>query len=136
MIQNKQRFLDEFGYKSPIPLSTRLRGFKKMADKNKFEVPDGFSAVEATQVKFEKVGDSVKGELLSKETGGNYGNPVYIIRDDEGKSRTVFSTVVLQTKMTDVNVGDEVYIVFTGTIPTKKKGQQDTKDFTVAVKRK
>lgn len=99
-----------------------------MADK------DGFEKVEDTVVKFEKAGDQVSGKLVGIEDGKKFGNKVYKILS-AGKTLTVFSSTVLETKMSSAAEGDDVKIVYLGEIPNKNKGLNAIRNFDVYIKR-
>lgn len=90
--------------------------------------------IEDNIFRFENVGDNVSGTLLKKEIGQVFGNEVYHIRRGENDVVVVFSTMVMQSRMASVDEGKDVKIVFTGTQPSKIKGQQDLKLFDVFVK--
>jgi len=88
--------------------------------------------VENKIFKFEKKGDEIEGELISKETGSNYGNEVYKIDTGEGVF-IVFGTSVLQSQMTEAKIGKAVRIVYQGEKKNEKKGQNPIKLFDVYV---
>ena len=89
--------------------------------------------IEDNIFRFEDVGDTIQGVLKQKEIGQVYGNEVYHIKTATDDF-VIFSTVVLQSRMAGVDIGNEVKIVFTGTQPSKKKGQEDVKLFDVFVR--
>ena len=84
--------------------------------------------------KFENVDDQIEGKLLKKEIGQVYNNEVYHIETNVG-TWVIFSTVVMASRMASVQEGDYVKIVYTGSTPSKKAGQQDTKLFDVFKKK-
>lgn len=90
-----------------------------------------FKKVEESIFKFEKPKDEIEGIFLSRESGINYNNEVYKIKQDDGKIFTIFSTRVLETQMKNVSLGDYIKIVFTGAKKAEKKGYEDTKLFEV-----
>ncbi len=94
---------------------------------------DDWKKTESEIFAFEKAGDSIEGVLKQKEAGGKYGNMVYKI-ESNGKSFVVFGTSVLEANMSDVNIDDEVKIVFTGLKPNPKDKQNDIKLFDVFTK--
>lgn len=94
-----------------------------MTEKNWNKIDDNI-------VRFEKVGDTVEGTLVSREQSTVYNNEVYHIKDKD-KVNVVFGTTVLSSKMASVGIGDDVKIIFTGTQPNKKAGQNDIKLFDV-----
>lgn len=78
-------------------------------------------------------GDTCEGTLLKRELG-RYGNEVYLLKTKD-KTWTVFSTAVMESRMTGVEIGEQVKIVYLGTQPSKTKGHQDVKLFDVFVDR-
>lgn len=88
--------------------------------------------VENKIFKFEKKGDEIEGELISKETGSNYGNEVYKIDTTDGVF-IVFGTSVLQSQMVEAKIGKQVRIVYQGEKKNEKKGQNPIKLFDVYV---
>jgi len=101
----------------------------KQGDK-KMEKTNNWNKIEDTIFKFEKDGDSIEGILMAKEDGRSYGNEVYKIKKDE-KIFSIFSTVVLASQMSKVNIGEEIKIVFMGEKENDKKGQNNIKLFEV-----
>lgn len=87
--------------------------------------------VEDMIFKFEKVEDSIYGVLMAVEHGSNFGNKVYKIKTEDGNIYTVFSTTVLESKMSTVKIGDTVKIVYVGDKENKKSGQNPIKVFEV-----
>ena len=81
--------------------------------------------------KFESEGDTVFGKLISKEKGYTYDNEVYKIETDDKKVLVIFSTSVLQSLMANINIGQEVKIVYLGSKQSEKKGFNDIKLFEV-----
>ena len=92
-----------------------------------------FKKVEDNIFKFEKVGDTIEGELQAVEIGANFGNKVYKIKGDDAKINVVFGTIVLESLMSAVSIGDYVKIEFAGTKENKKAGQEDIKTFDVSI---
>jgi len=82
--------------------------------------------------KEENEGDSIEGTLKNIREG-NYENKVYDIETEEGL-RTVFGSVVLDDRMAQVELGQKIKIVFTGTSPSKVPGRNPTKLYDVFVK--
>lgn len=87
--------------------------------------------VESQVFRFEKVGDSIEGILKAKEEGAVYGNEVYQIETSDGDTFAVFSTAILASRMAQVDVGEEVKIVFKGKEPSKKAGYEAMQLFDV-----
>jgi len=86
--------------------------------------------VESEIFKFTDIGDEIEGKLISVSDSQTHDNKVYQLEVGE-KNFTVFSTKVLETVMNNIKVGEDVKIVFKGTKPNPKKGQNDTKLFDV-----
>lgn len=118
----KNHKLTEFGFVSPI-------------DKSKQEVINmgEWKKIEAQTFKFDKVGAEIEGELVGIEDSKTYGNKLFKIETEEGV-KAIFGTSVMESQMMNVKIGDYIKIVFTGTQPNKKKGQNDIKLFDVFVK--
>jgi len=122
----KNRFLDEFGFHNPLPF--RKNGGMKMAKPQR-----KMRKVEDTIVKFEKPGDKAEGKLIARESGANFGNEVYKLEDEAGKTFAVFSTTILSTRMAGIPIGKWVVIEFTGTIKNSNPKYNDIKQFDVSV---
>jgi hypothetical protein len=86
-------------------------------------------------MKFDKAGDCIEGELLSREESKSFKNMVYKIQNDSGLY-TVFGTSVLDSMMKDVKDGSYIKISFDGTKENKNKGQNPIKLFKVFVKKR
>jgi len=110
--------LTRWGFKNPVGGCKMKEEYKKVSD---------------TIVKWETIGQTVEGKLLSVEDGHNYDNKVYKIQTEE-KLVTVFSTTVLASLMATVPIGSDICIEYTGTKENKKTGQNDIKLFDVGVK--
>jgi len=121
-----QNRLCTYGFKDPISNKYIKIGGNKMQEDQK-----EWKKVETELVKFENIDDTVEGVLLEAEIGGLYGNIVYKIKANDGKLKTVFSTLILESLMGNVKIGSNVKIVFTGTQENRKKGQNDIKLFDV-----
>jgi len=76
-----------------------------------------------------KTGDTIEGVLVSSEDGKKFGGKVYHIETPKGEQVVVFSTTVLEDRMSYVKVGEYCKIVFNGT--TKNAKGQETKMFNV-----
>lgn len=122
----KNRFLDEFGFHNPV--SFRKNGGMKMAKPQR-----KMRKVEDNIVKFEKAGDSVEGKLIARETGANFGNEVYKLEDDNGKTYAVFGTTILSTRMAGIAIGKWIKIEFTGTTKNSNPKLNDIKQFDVSI---
>lgn len=127
----KNKRLINFGFKKYDDFKNEMES-KNMKNKSE-NTKNEWKKVEFEIFKFENKGDSIEGELISKEVGMNFGNEVYKIRTKEG-DKTVFSTVVLQSQMKSVNTGSFIKIIFTGTKVNEKKGQNPIKLFDVYFK--
>ena len=75
------------------------------------------------------VGDTIEGSLVSSEVGKKFGGKVYHLETPDGGQVVVFSTTVLEDRMSYVKVGDYCKIVFNGT--QKNSKGQETKMFDV-----
>jgi hypothetical protein len=62
-------------------------------------------------------GDEVTGKLL-EISDSPYGTKVYIIEQEGGENATVFGTTVLDDRMSNVEIGQEVKIIYQGTAKT------------------
>jgi len=105
------------------------RGGENM--KEKLSGNEKWTKIESTIFKFEKKGDEIEGQYISKEQSANFNNEVYKIKDASGETFSVFGTVVLQSLMSSVKIGTNVRIVFTDVKKNEKKGQNDIKMFEV-----
>ena len=94
-------------------------------------VSEKWNKVEDSIFEFKEKGDSVEGIYKAKEVGGLYGNDVYKIQQSDETIVTVFSTTIMTSMMGAMTIGDKVKIVFNGTKPNTKKGQNDIKMFDV-----
>ena len=74
-------------------------------------------------------GDAIEGTLVSSEDGKKFGGKVYHIETPKGEHIVVFSTAVLQDRMSYVKLGEYCKIVFKGS--TKNTKGQETKMFDV-----
>lgn len=77
--------------------------------------------------------EELVGEILDEQEG-SYGVQ-YTIKKEDGEEVRTPSHKVLQNRMSRVNVGDTVKIVFTGEEPAKVKGQSPMKMYDVFIKR-
>lgn len=92
---------------------------------------DGFTEVKQDVFKFENKGDSIQGKLLSKKESGEFDNYDYQIQSKDKTIHKVYGSVILDSKMVDVEINSIVNIEFTGLQESKKEGHQPTKLFTV-----
>ena len=81
---------------------------------------DGYTVVEKTPHRFEKIGDSVEGLYVAKEIGKENGNGIYNLQDEAGKVQVVFGTTIIDSKMEIVPVGTYVRIEWIGEEPSNK----------------
>lgn len=85
-----------------------------------FDVPEDYEEIggerdyeDFGRAEFDEEGDRVQGELvdiIDAEHGQGY-----IVEIDEDTARIVYPNEMLQRKLDNVNVGDEILIVFMGT---------------------
>jgi len=81
--------------------------------------------------KFEKVGDEITGLYLgSEENVGENNSNIYQF-ETEGKNVSVWGSTVLDTRMKNVKVGEEVKIVFLGLKDSPNRKGKQYKDFDV-----
>ena len=80
---------------------------------------------------FKKIGESIIGIYEAKETGSLYGNSVYKIKQENGKTVLVFGTTVLDTLMSARKIGEKLKIVYTANKDNKNKGLNAIKVFDV-----
>ena len=74
-------------------------------------------------------GDTMEGVLISSEIGKKFGGKVYHLETPDGGQVVIFSTTVLEDRMSYIKVGDYCKIVFNGT--QKNSKGQETKMFDV-----
>jgi len=74
--------------------------------------------------RFENTNDALEG-ILTQVRDGNYFRPdgsksrVYDIKTANGKIMTVFGSMILERQMGSVKIGQEVKIIYKGTVSTK-----------------
>lgn len=100
----------------------------------KKENKEEWSKVESEIMQFQKEGDCIEGILIDKEKSKTYNNMVYKVKKDDGKTTVVFGTTVLDSQMTEIDIGKRVKIVFLGEKENEKKGQNPIKLFEVFFK--
>jgi len=95
-------------------------------------------AVQSNWFKFEKVGDKIKGTLLSKElvksNNPNYDDQyVYVLKTEEGDVNVGISVKKSGTvgRLNKCKIGEIVGIVFESETESKTKGFHPTKNLTV-----
>ena len=74
-------------------------------------------------------GDTMEGVLVSSELGKKFGGKVYHLETPKGEQVVIFSTTVLEDRMSYVKVGEYVKIIYKGTMKNAKG--QETKMFEV-----
>ena len=90
-----------------------------------------YEKIESTIYKFEKEGDCVEGELVAVEDNKSFDGKVYKIKDNNGVTHAVFSSVIMASLMDVISIGDDIKIVYTGEKENLKKGQNPIKLFEV-----
>lgn len=94
-----------------------------------------FEKIEPNVFKFNSEGDELIGILVKVEDSKKYKNKVYHLEVEEDNGTTsqkvVFGSAVLDDRMSFVDVGDKVKIVYKGQEPNSK--DQQTKIFEVYV---
>ena len=88
-----------------------------------------FQKIAPSVFKPEKAGDTVEGTLVAVEDGKKYGGKVFHFQTKAGEQLVVFSTTILQDRMSYVKVGEYCKIVYNGT--QKNAKGQETKLFDV-----
>jgi len=83
-------------------------------------VTDSWNKVEtqATNFRFENDGDEMEGKLVSVGPGKFEGSKVYTLEKPDGSAVTIFGSVILDDRMSEVEVGNYVKIVYKGTVKT------------------
>jgi hypothetical protein len=87
-------------------------------------MPGNWQSTSGEIFRFENENDSLEGTLMQIRDG-NYFRPdgsksrVYDIKDNAGKVRTVFGSMILERQMGSVKIGQELKIVFKGLVSTK-----------------
>jgi len=87
-------------------------------------MPGNWQSTSGEIFRFENEDDSLEGTLMQIRDG-NYFRPdgsksrVYDIKDNTGKVRTVFGSMILERQMGSVKIGQELKIVFKGLVSTK-----------------
>src|ERR1035437_9597063 len=80
-----------------------------------------------------KAGDEIAGEYIDrKENVGPNSQMVYVLKKEDGTFVSVWGKTVLDSHMSRVSVGDEVKIVYTGSVKNKL-GNREFKTFDVFV---
>jgi len=74
-------------------------------------------------------GDAIEGVLISSEDGKKFGGKVYHLETPAGGQVVVFSTTVLEDRMSYIKIGEYCKIIFNGT--QKNAKGQETKMFDV-----
>lgn len=106
------------------------------------EIPDGFSAVSGVNTPawdFSKDA-TLQAHVLSKKEvkkGGKIlsDTRVLVVKTSDGDLHAVWESALLGDLFDQAEAGDEVYMQFVGTEPSKKKGQSDTKLFKTGIKK-
>ena len=83
---------------------------------------------------YKEEGDSIEGELVAKKDGvGANNSKMYDIKNIEtGKVLGIWGCTILDAKMSQMEVGDSVRVMYKGTIPNKVAGRNASKNFLVA----
>jgi len=95
---------------------------------------DGFEEQLSNDIWLPEVaGETLKG-LVKDIIEGSYGK-TYLIETDDGAIVRTPSHKVLQSRLADVEIGDEVGIIYKGQEPPSVKGQNPTRIYQVFVRR-
>lgn len=84
---------------------------------------DGYEEMEGSGGSFWKPtepNEAIQGTVVAKDESGDY-PPQWVIQTDEGVEITTPSHGMLQNKMEDVEIGEDVVIVFEGSRPVPGK---------------
>lgn len=103
-----------------------------MADKDEYETIEGAKNFWNPA----KEGEELKGKIVGIEDG-MYGKRYTIQTVKDGKDEMVqlSSHKVLQNRLSSCALGDEVKIIFNGTLPAKVRGERPTMLYTVMRKK-
>jgi hypothetical protein len=100
-------------------------------------IPDGYDPVNIDFFKFEKPGDSITGQLLTKTitriNGSQVGKyTVKVITDGKAHDVSFLGSVLLDEKLSRIAIGSNIFISYTG---DEAAGGNTMKRFNVATKR-
>lgn len=73
---------------------------------------------QGTRFRFENDGDEIEGKLVSVGPGKFENSKVYVLEKEDGAAVSVFGSVIMDDRMSEVEVGDYVKIVFGGMVKT------------------
>ena len=73
---------------------------------------------QATSFRFENDGDEMEGKLVSVGPGKFEKSKVYVLEKEDGSAVTIFGSVILDDRMSEVEVGNYVKIVYKGMVMT------------------
>lgn len=105
--------------------------------KNKRDMKkEGYEEIKQDVFRFENIGDTIEGELVSKKESDEFQNMEYRIIDKDDVEHIVYGTVILDSLMENVDINVFVCIEFIGENPAKKEGHNPTKLFKVWKKEK
>jgi len=103
----------------------------KDLEKKGFTEISGGSNLEAENWDFEK-NPVFEGVFVSKKEGlGANNSNLYFFQDKTSKAYSVWGSVVLDTRLKNIQVGEVVSIIFIGRKPSKVAGRKPYKDFRV-----
>lgn len=99
-------------------------------------VGDEWQNVEPEVFKFEKPGESLSGKLIKKEEeNSKFGNLKAFIRTTYNQTYIIFCQTVLEQRLSLVDVGEEIMIVYEGEDKENAKQGNPLKVFSVYRKR-
>lgn len=75
-------------------------------------------STQGVRFRFEADGDEIEGKLVSVGPGKFENSKVYVLESEDGTATSIFGSVILDDRMSDVEVGNYVKIVFKGHIKT------------------
>jgi len=128
-----QKDLSKYGFHNPVSVHTwtdlRANNLRGVVDMEEYE------EIYADIFKFEDEGVEINGKLIAKEDSTNFNNKVYKIEAEDGSIKAVFGTVVLDSLMSSINIGESIKIQYLGNKESKTKGHNAMKIFKVFKKR-
>lgn len=81
---------------------------------------DSWSKVstQGVRFRFENDGDEIEGKLVSVGPGKFENSKVYTLEKDDGSAISIFGSVILDDRMSEIEVGNYIKIVYKGLIKT------------------
>lgn len=107
-----------------------------MAKNNRDMKKEEWEEIKQDVFRFENIGDTIEGELMSKKESDEFQNMEYRIIDKDAVEHIVYGTVILDSLMENVDERLNVCIKYIGEQAAKKEGHNPTKLFKVWKKEK